>query len=574
MKWINDIKVAYKILILVAIAAVGMAAIGYRGYATIGDSRDGLAVMYQQNMQQLYHIGEAKYMMRDMQTRAVLALAADPEDQGRFKDLKDDSAKLQKSFEENWSKYENAAAGISDGKEKSETVRKAWQNLSSVMNQIIDLCAAGDQPGAAALYKSKGGDATTALRKPLEELQEEAQNNGAQIFQTIDSASGAAAVSMLVMLFLGLVVLCLGSLWISRAITNPLQLMMTICAKLRDGDFRQNEQRVVRGDEFGQMAAVIFAMRETLNKLMAQTSRSAEQLAAAAEELTANAGQSADASNQVAQSVTDAAGAVAEQQTAVGTSMEAIQRASASVGSIRMQASSVAEQSTSAFKQAVSGGQAIETSVAQIRSAESTVQDSAAVVDKLGIRSQEIGQIVEAISSIAEQTNLLALNAAIEAARAGEHGRGFAVVAEEVRKLAEQSGEAAQKIANLIGSIQKDTQEAVSSMQNGCEAVAEGAKSMDSLKEVFAQIQQLVEAVTQDVNNMAAAIKVVAEDTNHIAIQVGNIDQQGARVSDEMQTVSAATEEQSASATEIASASTSLSRLANDLQMALSRFKF
>lgn len=574
MKWMNDIRVAYKILILVVIAAFGMMAIGYRGYSMIGNSRDGLETMYQKNMQQLYHIGEAKYMMRDMQTRAVLALAAAPTDLARFQELKEDSTKLKKSFDENWAKYEAAASDMPGTKEYSQNVRQAWMNFCNTVDQIIDLCAAGNQPGASALYKSKGGQATTDVRKPLEALQEEAQTHAEGIYRTIDSDSSAAAISMLVMSVVALLILCMASLWISKEITNPLDAMMSICSKLRDGDFRQVEQQIIRGDEFGKMANVIFAMRTTLNKLMTQTSHSTEQLTTASEELTASAGQSADAANQVAQSVTDAAGAVVEQQTAVGNSMESIKRAAASVDSIREKASSVAQQSRTASRFAASGEQAIGTSVEQIRSAERTVEDSAAVVDKLGARSQEIGQIVEAISSIAEQTNLLALNAAIEAARAGEHGRGFAVVAEEVRKLAEQSGEAARKIADLIGSIQSDTQDAVTSMQEGRNAVAEGAQSVDALKEVFEQIQQLVEAVTQEVNNMAAAVKIVAEDTDHIAEQVDTIAQQGTRVSDEMQTVSAATEQQSASATEIATASNSLSKLATDLQASLNRFKF
>ncbi len=93
---------------------------------------------------------------------------------------------------------------------------------------------------------------------------------------------------------------------------------------------------------------------------------------------------------------------------------------------------------------------------------------------KLGERSQDIGQIVETIAGIAGQTNWLALNAAIEAACAGEQGRGFAVVAEELRKLAEQSQEAAKRIATLIGEVQQDTTQAVNAMEQGTKEVVMG----------------------------------------------------------------------------------------------------
>ena len=222
----------------------------------------------------------------------------------------------------------------------------------------------------------------------------------------------------------------------------------------------------------------------------------------------------------------------------------------------------------------MAGSSAIEASVSQIRSVETTVGESAATVDTLGQRSQEIGQIVATISGIAEQTNLLALNAAIEAARAGEQGRGFSVVADEVRKLAEQSQEAAQQISSLIVGIQSDTSNAVNSMQQGSTAVAEGAKSVEDLRATFDHIRDFVNEVSKEVAGMAEAIHEVADDTQVITDHIAEIDRQGDKVASEMQSVSAVTEEQSAAASEIASASDSLARLAQELQTSLQRFKF
>ena len=147
-------------------------------------------------------------------------------------------------------------------------------------------------------------------------------------------------------------------------------------------------------------------------------------------------------------------------------------------------------------------------------------------------------------------------------------------MAEEVRKLAEQSQEAAQKIADLITGIQTDTDDAVTSMQHGTNAVVEGAASVDGLRETFDQIRIFVDEVSKEVASMAAGIKTVADDAHRIEAEVAQIETSGGQVADEMQSVSAATEEQSASAGEIASASNSLAQLAQDLQESLRKFQF
>lgn len=573
MVFIRNLRVIYKIMILVIVAMAGMLAIGLTGWSALQQSRASLEVIYKENMTQVNRIGEAKYMMRDMQSRAALAMSA--HDQARFEDLRGNIKEIEGKFDKNLQGYK-----VSQIRPETEfaghvaSIASLWQAFDADIHMVVDLQAAGDETGAAAYYAKNAAKSTQALREALEGEQELALNSAAATYQEIETATQRAIIFMGACCLVALGMLVGFSFCMARAITTPLYQMMDTCRKLGEGDFRLTEQKIIRKDEFGDMANVIIGMRNSLNDLMCKSRNSAEQIAAASEELTASATQSAQASNQIAQSVTDAAGAVAEQQDAVDQSSTAVGQIGSSIKVIREQSGVAAARAGEATQYATRGMSEVDSSIGKIQSAAKEVSSSAAIVDKLGARSKEISTIVETISGIAEQTNLLSLNAAIEAARAGEYGRGFAVVSDEVRKLAAESATAAQRIATLVSTIQKDTDEAVASMKTGRLSVEEGAQSVSVLQEVFAQIQQQVEEVTKQVEVMNKSVQSADKDAASITEQVHTINEQGIRVSDEMQTVSAATQEQSASTQEIASASASLANLAQELQDSLLKFKF
>ena len=572
MGWMNNIKVMYKIAILALIGLIAMVIIGSTGYHYLGMADESLDGLYSIELQSIRHIGEERVARRKRQVDVLELIRA--KDAADVQKNKQDLIKDYQAYEKNWSEYEAVGQKDSAAAPLLPGVQEAWQQYRQHSEKIAELMEQGQTVEANAYYNAQYLKAFNVLRDRALELQKVADDNAERIYHENDVNMSKAISIMLGVTVVAIIILVLASIWNAREITKPLEHMMLLCQRLRDGDYRITPRTVNRGDEFGQMADVLAAMRDALNKLMHHVGSSTEQIASSSEELTASSMQSAQAATQVAQSVVDAANAVEEQQGATDSSTKSIEKISSSVERIRTEADKVAKDSADASQQAAAGNTEVDKSVQQIQDVEHTVIASADLVEKLGERSKEIGTIVDTIAGIAGQTNLLALNAAIEAARAGEAGRGFAVVAEEVRKLAEQSQTAAQQIAELIGGIQKDTAGAVDSMHQGRSAVAAGAQSVEGLREVFARIHDLVNGVSNQVEVMTKAIDIVTGDTENVTQNVMTIDRHGKKVGEEMQSVSAATEEQSASAEEIASASDALAKLAQEMQLSLRKFQY
>jgi len=451
------------------------------------------------------------------------------------------------------------------------------KGLESKYNEIIEkkflpLVLAGKKEEAQLVLVNEGapvgkaiGEKTAEIKKYRNSLIDEAMVKMTESAALLKMAAIAAAV--LAILF-GLAI----AFFSARSISKPVGQLAEALQHVADGDLTK-QVAIQRGDEIGILAQSFNSMVLQLQKLVKQITFNAEQLAASSEELTASAEQSAQAVNQVAASVTDIAHGAEQQLNAVEETSAVVEQMSASIQQVAATANEVAAHSFKAAEQAQTGDKAVTKAVSQMEQIEQTVNHSAQVVVKLGERSKEIGQIVDAISGIAGQTNLLALNAAIEAARAGEQGRGFAVVAEEVRKLAEQSQEAAKQIAGLIGEIQGDTDKAVVAMQEGTQEVAIGTQVVSAAGKAFQEIVGLVTQVSEQIREISAAIQQMAGGSQHIVASVKSIDELSKTAAGEAQNVSAATEEQSASMEEIASSSQSLAKMAQELQTAVAKFR-
>lgn len=375
---------------------------------------------------------------------------------------------------------------------------------------------------------------------------------------------------LIVVGFLLVVGMCLT---FAARITKPIVALEGQAAQLADGNLRVPQLPVTTSDEIGTMTNAFNKMQQNLHDLIGKMAATSEQVAAASEELTANAQQSAEAAVHVAETIGEVSAGMDKQLVDIDGAKKNVDSVFIDITAMTEKTKKVSEASVSTSDAAKQGELLMKDATTKMAHIETSVMNSADVVRTLGESSQQIGQIVEAISSIADQTNLLALNAAIEAARAGEHGRGFAVVADEVRKLAAESQESAEQIKERILTIQNDTAQAVRAMEEGKTEVQLGAKAIRDVGVQFQDIMGQVNGIKVQIDEISTSVNSVSAGAGNIVDAVDSIDSVSRKTADHTSSISAATEEQSASNEEIAAASQALANLASDMQEAINKFK-
>ncbi len=273
---------------------------------------------------------------------------------------------------------------------------------------------------------------------------------------------------------------------IGLGVTRPLNTIVNILPSIADGDLTSHVL-ISQNNEFGKLADAVNLMVTKLMTMVTGIKQTTDSIATSSNHLYSESERMAGGLEQTSEKTAIIAMASEEM--------------SATSNEIARNCTNAADSSQKASDLAKTGNQLVQDTLNGMGRIATRVRNSAATVESLGARSDQIGEIVNTIGDIADQTNLLALNAAIEAARAGENGRGFAVVADEVRALADRTARATKEINNMIKLIQAETREAVISMKQGVSEVEQGTidagRSGEALEGIACQINEVTSQVTQ-----------------------------------------------------------------------------
>ncbi len=334
------------------------------------------------------------------------------------------------------------------------------------------------------------------------------------------------------------------AIWLLRSKLRPLGELVRQAEALGAGDL-DARLKVSSHDEIGQLASSFNHMGEALSNMVVHIRNAAHEVSGRAQTLSSLSAGAYEGMEHQSGEISSMAGAVEEFS---ATSLDIADN----MGHTQRMAQDNAQQTRIGRTSMDEASNSLE----QIAGA---LNSTAGVINTLGQRSQEIGGIVGVITSIAEQTNLLALNAAIEAARAGEQGRGFAVVADEVRSLASRTRQATDEISGMISSIQKETANAISTMDQGNVLMREGLTRNAKVAQALAQIDEQ----SRSAGHQFDAISTATQEQSSTATML----------SSNLQSIAMTNGEQREVVSNLAQTARELEGLAAELRQEVNRFR-
>jgi methyl-accepting chemotaxis protein len=467
---------------------------------------------------------------------------------------------------------------LKKSEEQMDKINKIEQNYGfwiKFVDRVIETRKDDGLEKASLLVESGTGEKyMDGVRSYVDMIVEEQQQ---QIGTRIDSLNQQVFISKIATISLSILAVGLAVFFgfiLSRNIrTSVRKISQSILEIANAGGDLTKRIHVKSRDELAGLAQDTNQLIDGIAILVRQVSEMAENVSASSQELLASAEETSKTINSIAETSSEIAAGSEQTTTQMSNSLHKMNSLEEAATFLFNQAELVKQTTEQMKSVAEKGGKSVQASSKKMMHIEETMSNTTQTVEALGKKSSEITTIIGTITEIAEQTNLLALNAAIEAARAGEHGRGFAVVADEVRKLAEQSQQAAKGVTNIVHSIQNEVNIIIKQNSEGVQEVISGVEITNETNSSLADILTQTEKTTVVVNEMVDHIQQTQQLSQDVASAFAHVNEIAENTAHNTESTAAASEEGSAAMEQVTASASELSQQSEKLRALVSNFK-
>lgn len=557
MKWFNNLKIIYKLIIILSILTASILFIGLMGINLLVKVGNQSQILFSNNTKGVNELNLARQYMVEL--RYNLSEVQKYHDE--------DAASIVPSLVERVDLNITALKGGFSLKSVA-ALDKSWHAIREKIQN--------SQPQEGAPPAAEDGELvyavmeTESLFGPVEnDIHDLGLKSLSHTMQLIHGSSWFILVWLLIFLGIALVLAYL----MIRSISKPLSMLRRAMRQLAEGNLERIANLKVNGDEIGETVRAYLEAVDRLRELIDNIKKMSASLASVVMEVSPQITEAGKASGLISEIMLELANGTQEQALAADKGAASVSEIVERVKKVDQEVQVIVDYSSSAIGEAGNGKEDIDALTVHVNGLTESSQQTTGVIQKLSGQSEQIGEIIRSLQEISEKTKLLALNAAIEAARAGEYGKGFSVVAQEVGKLAELSSGSIQNIESVLNEIHLLISQAAAATREGLVSAQEESQIVRNTGDRFRNIFSTITSVDEE-------IRVVARETSSL-----NLANQ--KVLDAINTIVAISQETAASTENVSSSADSqtqnveriiaamneLNRFSQELSVTVERFK-
>ncbi|MBP1157011.1 MULTISPECIES: methyl-accepting chemotaxis protein [unclassified Paenibacillus] len=566
--WFHNLKISLKFILSFSVVLLILVAIGVFGITNASKINSNLEDIYKNRLVAITELGTvATNLHRINSSIGSYLLSKDVESRNVEKSKIDESAKM----------IEEALQGLSvvqlyeAEKKELELFLSLWEQYLPEVQKVYGYVDNNQMDFAITHYqrhvliRMNGVDRSFQNFIGMnEENAHTAYTESNKVFQGVLQFSTIfIVVSFIVSALLGYLM--------TSSIRKPLNQLLGLSERIGRGDLSQKID-IKRKDEFGDLAGSFEKMRVNLIEIVENVKHSSAILSGLFNEIRDHADNTGKASNMFYEGLQESAEKSRVQSEQVTNDAIIIKEMAHGLQQVAGSIDQIGIHSIEMEQSSTSGVTVVQKAVEKISHVQKEVHHSFETMNHLVELSREIEQVMHTIRSIAEETNLLSLNASIEAARAGDAGRGFAVVAHEVRKLADNSSQAANHVQTMISKIQEGSKNAMRSIELSLREIDDGQARVGEAGSAFSEIQSWILNINNNIQDVSASVEELAAGSQQINVSIQGIEQFSSQTAQSSQEFAAISAEQIHSMDQVIGSIRQLYETTQEMNTAINRF--